>query len=122
MLIGANWNEEFNAFQASHPGHVITQQERDAFERAFDEAKQGAPQAANWEQEFAAQESWATEFEQQEKPAMMANNDNEALARTAAMLLDSVDVESNPKFKNSQFMNLMRKLRDSEVAIEGIKW
>lgn len=121
MLIGANWNEEFNAFQASHPGHVITQQERDAFERAFDEAKQGAPQAANWEQEFAAQESWATEFEQQEKPAMMANNDNEALARTAAMLLDSVDVESNPKFKNSQFMNLMRKLRDSEVAIEGDK-
>lgn len=121
FVIGANWNEEFETFQASHPGHVITQQERDAFERAFDEAKQGAPQAVNWEQEFAAQESWATEFEQQEKPAVVANNDNEALARTAAMLLDSVDVESNPKFKNSQFMNLMRRLRDSEVAIEGDK-
>lgn len=119
MIQGANWNEEFAAFQASHPGQVLTQHERDAFERAFDEAKQGTP--LNWEQEFAAQEtSWATEFEQEQAP-ITTNNDNEALARTAAMLLDSVDVEANPKFKNSQFMNLMRKLRDSEVAIEGDK-
>ncbi|KAK4514258.1 uncharacterized protein ATC70_001848 [Mucor velutinosus] len=120
IVHGANWNEEFEAFQASHPGHVLTHHERAAFERAFDEAKQGAPQAVNWEQEFAAQESWATEFEQENKPTVV-NNDNDALARTAAMLLDSVDTETNPKFKNSQFMNLMRKLRDSEVAIEGDK-
>ncbi|GAA5796647.1 hypothetical protein EDC94DRAFT_621913 [Helicostylum pulchrum] len=120
VIQGANWNEEFAAFQASHPGHVLTQHERDAFERAFDEAKQDTP--VNWEQEFAAQEStsWAEEFEQEQQP-IVSGNDNEALARTAAMLLDSVDVESNPKFKNSQFMNLMRKLRDSEVAIEGDK-
>ena len=121
MIHGANWNEEFAAFQASHPGHVLTQHERDAFERAFDEAKSGVP--VNWEQEFAAQEtSWATEFEEEQKQApIVTNNDNEALARTAAMLLDSVDTDTNPKFKNSQFMNLMRKLRDSEVAIEGDK-
>lgn len=121
IIRGNNWNEEFEAFQASHPGHVLTQHERAAFDRAFDEAKQGSQ--VNWEQEFAAQEnSWATEFEEQQKEApVVANNDNEALARTAAMLLDSVDTESNPKFKNSQFMNLMRKLRDSEVAIEGDK-
>lgn len=78
----------------------------------------------NWEQEFSAAQttSWATEFEeQQQQQPVVASTDNEALARTAAMLLDSVDTESNPKFKNSQFMNLMRKLRDSEVAIEGDK-
>ncbi|KAG2206128.1 hypothetical protein INT47_003777 [Mucor saturninus] len=121
IIHGANWNEEFAAFQASHPGQVLTQHERDAFDRAFDEAKQATP--VTWEKEFAAQEtSWATEFEdQQQQQPITANNDNEALARTAAMLLDSVDVEANPKFKNSQFMSLMRKLRDSEVAIEGDK-
>lgn len=122
IIQGANWNEEFAAFQASHPGHVLTQHERDAFERAFDEAKHSTPAAVNWEQEFAAQETnWATEFEKDQQGPIVSNSDNEALARTAAMLLDSVDVESNPKFKNSQFMNLMRKLRDSEVAIEGDK-
>lgn len=119
VIHGANWNEEFAAFQASHPGQVLAQHERNAFERAFDKAKEATH--LNWEQEFTAQEtSWATEFEQQQTP-ITATNDNEALARTAAMLLDSVDVEANPKFKNSQFMNLMRKLRDSEVAIEGDK-
>ncbi|CEI94101.1 hypothetical protein RMCBS344292_08322 [Rhizopus microsporus] len=114
-----NWTKEFSDFQANHPGAVLSQTERAAFEKAFDEARQGAQ--LNWEQEFTTQESWASEFakEEQEDKPMVATNDNEALARTAAMLLDSVDVESNPKFKNSQFMNLMRKLRDSEVQIEG---
>ncbi|KAG1447924.1 hypothetical protein G6F56_009104 [Rhizopus delemar] len=71
-----------------------------------------------WEKEFTEQESWATEFAKEEVP-VVAGHDNEALARTAGMLLDSVDIESNPKFKNSQFMNLMRRLRDSEVKVEG---
>ncbi|KAG0169135.1 Peroxisomal membrane signal receptor PTS1 [Apophysomyces sp. BC1015] len=110
---GHNWHEEFATFQANHP--AMTEGEREAFERAFDEAKQGAQ--VDWEKEFAAQDSWASEFAEQEG----ITNDNEALAKTAAMLLDSVDVESNPKFKNSNFMNLMRKLRDSEVSIEGNK-
>ncbi|KAF7725981.1 hypothetical protein EC973_009127 [Apophysomyces ossiformis] len=110
---GHNWHEEFATFQANNP--TLTQNEREAFERAFDEAKQGAQ--VDWEKEFAAQDSWASEFAEQHG----ITNDNEALAKTAAMLLESVDVESNPKFKNSNFMNLMRKLRDSEVSIEGNK-
>ncbi|KAI9480287.1 MAG: hypothetical protein EXX96DRAFT_561950 [Benjaminiella poitrasii] len=120
---GINWHEEFESFQASHPDEALTKTEQDALERAFEEAKRVAPQAVNWEQEFGHQESWAAEFEQQQKdePTIASYNDSEALARTAAMLLDSVDIESNPKFKNSQFMSLMRKLRDSEVQIEGNK-
>ncbi|KAI8364795.1 uncharacterized protein BYT42DRAFT_590459 [Radiomyces spectabilis] len=115
-----NWHEDFAAFQANHPEQIaMSDNEKAAFERAFDEAKQGAQ--VDWESEFAAQEmSWADEFAQQEG---ITDNDanQDALARTAAMLLESVDVESNPKFKNSQFMNLMRKLRDSEVSIQGDK-
>ncbi|KAI9020071.1 hypothetical protein CLU79DRAFT_756987 [Phycomyces nitens] len=111
------WHSEFAAFQQSHPNEIaITDHERQAFETAFEEAKQGN---VNWEQEFAAQDSWATEFAEQD-PITQAE-DKEALARTAAMLLDSVRTEENPKFKNSNFMNLMRKLKDREVAIEGNK-
>ena len=41
------------------------------------------------------------------------------LARTAALLIDTVKSETNPKFKNSAFMGLMRQLRDGEVVVEG---
>lgn len=44
---------------------------------------------------------------------------SDELARTAAMLLEQVKHEQNPKFKNSQFMDLMRHLRDGKVVIEG---
>ena len=41
------------------------------------------------------------------------------LARTAALLVETVKDEQNPKFKNSQFMRLMRGLRDGEVVVDG---
>lgn len=45
--------------------------------------------------------------------------DPDALARTAAQLLDSVKNNQSEKFKNSQFLELMRQLRDREVTVEG---
>ncbi|KAI7897532.1 uncharacterized protein BX663DRAFT_444931 [Cokeromyces recurvatus] len=122
IIQGVDWHKEFEAFQAIHSGETLTQTERDAFEKTFEEAKHATQKTMNWEQEFTTQqESWANEFEQQEEQSMTSKDENEALAKTAALLLDSVDIESNPKFKNSQFMNLMRKLKDSEVQIEGNK-
>ncbi|KAL5528553.1 hypothetical protein ACEPAF_7689 [Sanghuangporus sanghuang] len=41
------------------------------------------------------------------------------LARTAALLVETVKDEQNPKFKNSQFMRLMRDLRDGDVVVDG---
>lgn len=40
------------------------------------------------------------------------------LARLAAQVIDSVKHEQNPKFQKSEFMNLMRQLRDGEVTVE----
>ena len=37
----------------------------------------------------------------------------------AGLLLENVKDESNPKFRKSQFMGLMRQLRDGEVIVEG---
>jgi peroxin-5 len=41
------------------------------------------------------------------------------LARTAGLVANSVKYEQNPKFQNSQFIELMKQLRDQEVVVEG---
>jgi len=41
------------------------------------------------------------------------------LSRTAGMLVENLKHETNPKFQNSQFMSLMKQLRDGEVVVSG---
>jgi peroxin-5 len=41
------------------------------------------------------------------------------LAQTAGLLVQSVDHETNPKFANSQFLGLMKQLRDRKAIVEG---
>ena len=48
-------------------------------------------------------------------------DDPDALARTAGQLLDSVKDNQSDKFQNSQFLQLMRQLRDHEVTVKGDK-
>lgn len=43
------------------------------------------------------------------------------LARTAGRLMETVQHEENPKFKNSEFLGLMRQLRDGDVVVDGDK-
>jgi hypothetical protein len=47
------------------------------------------------------------------------NRDADELARTAGQLLNSVQHDTSDKFQNSQFLALMRKIRDGEVRVEG---
>ncbi|KAG1878314.1 hypothetical protein F4604DRAFT_1580353 [Suillus subluteus] len=80
------------------------------------------------------QVSWDREFQSQEmrlnahvapvsdsahvasKPA--AKDD---MAQLAARVIDAVQGEQNPKFRQSQFMSLMRQFRDGEVIVEEDK-
>ncbi|KAF2088702.1 hypothetical protein K490DRAFT_63915 [Saccharata proteae CBS 121410] len=55
--------------------------------------------------------------EQQDPP----KHDDEDLARTAGQLLDSVSHDTSAKFQQSNFLALMRRLRDHEVRVEGDK-
>lgn len=62
-------------------------------------------------------------------PVLTDTQARDALARTAGALLDTVQSSEqqrdsamvNDKFANSTFLDLMRKLRDGEVAVEGDK-
>jgi hypothetical protein len=53
--------------------------------------------------------------------AEQLSNDDDALAQTAQELLEKVEHNQTDKFRNSQFLGLMRRLRDREVKVEGDK-
>ena len=48
-------------------------------------------------------------------------NDADELARTAGQLLDNLKHDQSQKFQESNFLSLMRQLRDREVRVEGDK-
>lgn len=48
-------------------------------------------------------------------------NEGDELARTAGELLDNVKHDQSQKFRQSNFLSLMRQLRDREVQVEGDK-
>ena len=48
-------------------------------------------------------------------------DDADELARTAGSLLENVKDDVSQKFKQSNFLSLMRQLRDREVRVEGDK-
>lgn len=75
----------------------------------------------SWDKEFQAQEtSFAeTTIVAEQKPSRMTEADSDELSRTAGLLLDTVSMEQNPKFKNSAFLGLMKQLRDREIVVEG---
>lgn len=60
-------------------------------------------------------------IQEQEDSNQKSHDDDDALAATAQELLEKVEHNQTDKFKNSQFLGLMRKLRDREVKVEGDK-
>lgn len=54
-----------------------------------------------------------------EEQQQQSNHDDDQLAATAQELLEKVSHDQSDKFKNSQFLSLMRKLADREVRVEG---
>ena len=60
----------------------------------------------------------APEQKQEEQPQ---RHPDDEMAEAAAKLLDKVADNTSAKFQNSQFLELMRRLRDREVRVEGDK-
>ena len=55
--------------------------------------------------------------EQKDRTSEQNTKDADELARTAGQLLSSVSQDTSEKFQNSQFLQLMRKIRDREVEV-----
>ena len=87
-----------------------------AFEKAFEEAAR----EAQLETEAVFEKAGGhVQPESQDKDSFVKDSDD--LARTAGQLLDSVRLDTSTKFQKSNFLALMRKLRDHEVVVEGDK-
>ncbi|BDD61888.1 hypothetical protein MAP00_006909 [Monascus purpureus] len=76
----------------------------------------GAPQTETGEQIKIGSDT--IPYANKEDQASSANEADE-LARTAGQLLESVSHDQSQKFKDSNFLALMRRIRDREVQVEG---
>ena len=57
--------------------------------------------------------------DEDERAETQRHDEADNLARTAGQLLDHVKHDQSQKFQNSNFLALMRQLRDREVRVEG---
>ncbi|KAG0156730.1 hypothetical protein PDIDSM_3911 [Penicillium digitatum] len=141
QMIGSSMNQmqPLQGMQTEQQHH--TQQfDESAFEAAFDQARvdlelQGVDVAQQDAQKHS-QETTEVEISEpvpeeqirigsdlipqsdQQNPEARSRDADE-LARTAGQLLDSVRNEQSQKFQQSNFLALMRRIRDREVEVEG---
>ncbi|KAF9469921.1 hypothetical protein BDZ94DRAFT_1317018 [Collybia nuda] len=81
----------------------------------------------SWDKEFSAQElrvavpssASLDDIQQNQQILHERPAEGDELAKTAGLLLENVKDEQNPKFQNSEFMGLMKQLRDGRVIVEG---
>ena len=59
--------------------------------------------------------------DQDQRAEKAPHDESDDLARTAGQLLDNVKHDQSQKFQESNFLALMRQLRDREVRVEGDK-
>lgn len=82
---------------------------------------------ALWDKEFQSHEASASSSDLRAsqiptsttEEKIQLRHDADDLARTAAELIETVKDEQNPKFKNSQFLQLMKSLRDGDIVVDG---
>ncbi|KAF8638021.1 hypothetical protein AX16_010653 [Volvariella volvacea WC 439] len=126
--MGAQWNSNFPSFrplQMSTFSPVALTQHQPQQPQQLNPVVQATQ--VSWDEEFNIQELAEAPARldepvtdtKSETEAKYIPHDGDELARTAAMLLENVKHETNPKFKNSQFMGLMKQLRDGLVVVEG---
>ncbi|MCJ1373188.1 hypothetical protein MMC20_004415 [Loxospora ochrophaea] len=60
-----------------------------------------------------------TIVDEAQENAQHHSDQSDVLARTAGQLLENLKHEQDPKFQQSNFLSLMRQLRDKEVRVEG---
>ncbi|KAJ5772646.1 hypothetical protein N7520_003175 [Penicillium odoratum] len=137
------YNPPMSAYQAPHQAHsqhIVPAEKFDesAFEAAFDQARADmelqTAEATSTEQHVLdaspidpfekAQEELRIgsdnipQSNQQQDP-QSRTHDADALAQTAGQLLNSVRHDQSEKFQQSNFLALMRRIRDREVEVEG---
>ncbi|KGQ00929.1 hypothetical protein PAAG_12400 [Paracoccidioides lutzii Pb01] len=118
-----------SVYQDPYQSHVQEHKEQFVFDESAFEAAFAEARAEVELQEQKSQEEGTTEpLEIQQtirigsdtiRPPVEGTNESDELAKTAGQLLDSVSHDQSQKFKESNFLALMRQLRDREVVVDG---
>ncbi|KAK4907429.1 hypothetical protein LTR49_023532 [Elasticomyces elasticus] len=104
--------------QQAEQEEVIKAKEQEARRVGIDyDAEQGTN---GWDKFEPRQRELAAEEEAMNQE-VQSRAEADALAATAEELLSKVQDNQSDKFRNSQFLSLMRKLRDREVKVQGDK-
>ncbi|KAJ6107958.1 hypothetical protein N7523_009281 [Penicillium sp. IBT 18751x] len=136
------YNAPMNVHQVPQQAHAepstsVQQFDESAFEAAFEQARAdmelqsaetpgiqqllhdvNSAEAHNpAQEELRIGSDTITETEKQDLQSQI--RDADALAETAGQLLDSVRHEQSEKFQQSNFLALMRRIRDREVEVNG---
>lgn len=121
-------NQPSSSSQMQPPPQASEVFDETAFEAAFAEARaevelqevQQAPELEEVEDQLKETVEEPAKIGSDSIPARLDGiNESDELARTAGDLLDRVGHEQNQKFKESNFLALMRQLRDREIVVEG---
>ena len=106
--------------EAQAQGSVINEDSKDMAEQIKNQHQTDSGELAH-----AANEQMKMEdlLSQTDNRSLEQQHDSEAdeLARTAGQLLDNVKHDQSVKFQQSNFLSLMRQLRDKEVRVDGDK-
>lgn len=118
-------HQQFHEFGLSSQSAISSEQQSAtdaAFVLAFDEAQR-------WQLEESQHDildAISQPVSEEEAPGIEKGKEKEhraedpdELSRTAGQLLESLASEQSQKFKESNFLKLMRQLRDKEVEVEG---
>lgn len=78
-------------------------------------------EAAGYTRSLTPAQTLQPEPKEEEQQQPQPKHDDDEMAQTAGRLLERVSDNTSEKFQNSQFLSLMRRLRDHEVRVEGDK-
>jgi hypothetical protein len=112
-----------NSYMGMGMGTAVQHQQEEftfddsAFEQAFASAEREVADFFAETSTAPVPEPFVEETEKGKEKEKEGEGDE--LARTAGQLLDSVQENTSAKFRNSNFLALMRRIRDKEVVVEG---
>ncbi|KAL8727927.1 MAG: hypothetical protein Q9181_005528 [Wetmoreana brouardii] len=110
------FQKAFEAADSELQGHEASTQQMDVVERPQ------LPESSNMPEDridYRIGSDRIFEESQQRQESQSKEQEADELARTAGQLLENVKHEQSAKFQESNFLSLMRQLRDKDVRIEG---
>ena len=140
---GASFGSSASTHSQAYPVNKQRTYDEEAFTKAFDKAEQDVASSSDIQSPQAPSKSavssekavdatpepvsyrigsdWLFEEDNSKIQGDDENDDTDELSRTAGQLLESVKGDTSKKFQQSNFLSLMRQLRDREVRVDGDK-